>query len=309
MTKQFIHSSAVGILLACAAYAQPSQTAQSVQLSTEGLQAVYTIEGSETLSYNFGGKPAAVAAFDTYFTITGMSGGPTASQVETAKHKVFTDNACAFLKGTALAGQTVTFGARSVTITAKEPGIYDARTGWTVVDTSGGTSIDATVSSIFVASQSLTTKAATGKEPWTKKFSFDLGTTEASRVSGLKIELLKDNVVVETRMPSHAIVRGLDWTYSANAGTFGNATAQQSLVSDSLVSAILLADNFAGNNGAGGSQAQVPSQTFTVPAPSSGPANYTIRISGTVKGNAAVSDQTFSVTTSFVTILNGFTCQ
>ena len=77
---------------------QPSLTAQSVQVNIKGVRKNYNIVTTEPLiyaswNYQWSERPEALAAFDTYFTVS-TTGNPTADQVNRGKHKAFQDNKC-----------------------------------------------------------------------------------------------------------------------------------------------------------------------------------------------------------------------
>jgi hypothetical protein len=287
---------------------QPSLTAQSVQVNVEGLEQAYEIGGEQVWAYDWSSKPAAVAAFDTYFTLT-ITGSPNDAQIETGKHQAFQDNKCNFWHGTALAPVTTSWsgGSKSVTATPKAPGQYDAGTGWTMTETTPGGVVEITLSNIFVASESYVLKGK-GKSKWDNKFSFTMTTTgvdefgseiTVSRLNGLTIELLKDGEVLGAITPDHTVQFGADWYYEANGGVFGNPLVQGDLLSDDMVSNILLADNFAGNDGVGGERAMVDDITLPVIAEAG---TYCVRISGVIKGNSFICDEPFEVTGTLVVI-------
>jgi hypothetical protein len=258
---------------------------------------------TETWSFDWAGKPAAVAAFGTYFTAA-VTGIVNASQLETAKHNAMNqDNKCNFWHGDPLAVSTTTFGpGKSVTCTPVSPGVYAARTGWSVV-VDPAAPINVEVSEIYVASESLQIKS--GK----KKFSFTLTENSLSRLTALTIELVRlgdPDVVLETRTLGVDFFQTLEgpitWDYEENAGTFGNTTAQASLV-DGDVSAILASDDFVNNDGTGGTRANIDDQSFTVDPIVDGEGTYVVRFSGTIKGNAFTKDAvTFSLDVTAVVI-------
>lgn len=265
-----------------------SITAQSAQVHTDGLAAVYYLDegGTGARKFLFAGKPDAVAAFNTYFTYsiawTSGSAQPNASHIENAMHEAFKANKDNFRDGTALIAVATPFsrsGSKgTITATPKAPGIYPAGTGYEHVE---ATDLTVTVSDIFISSESYVKKSK-ASDKWSRKYSYSMLNPDlTSRLVGVTIELLKDGEVIETRTPENTVELGQDWFYEANAGTFGNATAKLDLITDNEVSAILAADDFAGNNGIGGSRGRIADQTFTITAAG----NYAVRISGTIKGN------------------------
>jgi hypothetical protein len=281
------------LIAACAfahiAFSQ-SKTAQSVQINTEGVEQALNFDQEQVWRFDFNPKWDAIAAFSTYFTLSGTSANQT--HTENAMMNAFKDNKCAFFHGTPLVAITTKQGASTLVATPVSSTAYPAKTGWTLTS-STATAIALDVSNIFVASESLLIQT-TGKNK-TTKYSFsmtdDLG---VSRLTKFTVTLVKDGVDVDTRdlLLSQTVEQGVDWLYIANAGTFGNNDAKASLLSGQNVSAILLADNFAGNNGVGGTRANIPNQSFTL----DGSGNYTLRIAVTIKGNSADTTQSITVT-------------
>ncbi|MEI6949422.1 hypothetical protein V9K67_19705 [Paraflavisolibacter sp. H34] len=280
-------------------------TAQSVQVNVGGIQQFYQLTEREKWSFSFSTPADASTGFSTYFTLS-VTGSLNAAQLEHAKQQAFLDNMCNLWSGTALVPVTTSFGKNgSATCTPVSAEPYALKTGWSV-DLSGNSSVDVNLSNIFVASASFQERQEK-KGVVTKKYSFSMGNdAETSRLSGLKIELLHNGAVVETRTDlAHTLEQNADWYYVANAGIFGNELGKYALAngvgSERKVSEILLGDvdNFAGNNGTGGTRAVIANQSFTNLALDG---DYTVRISGNVKGNSFEADQSFSIEKKVVTV-------
>ncbi|MBC6492207.1 hypothetical protein ACFSQD_01755 [Flavihumibacter stibioxidans] len=286
-----------------------SKTAQSVQVNVRGISRHYQILTTEpwtyqTWSYNWAERNDALASFDEYFTLT-TSGNPSSGQIERGKHKAFQDNKCNFWYGTPL--QVVSFIAgeeqpKTVTCTPKVPGTYPEKTGWTleIVD---GRSVDVHLTNIFVASASFLEKT-TGSNSWSKKYSFSMRNDDlTSRLTDLKIELIHNGQVIETRTPDHTLQDNANWHYEVNAGIYGNPDVfyafDSGVGSDKSVNAIQRGegDDFPGNDNEGGSRALIPEQTFSGLTLEG---NYSVRISGVVKGNSFTADKLFSISQDLV---------
>ncbi|MDP1662161.1 MAG: hypothetical protein Q8L55_09630, partial [Phycisphaerales bacterium] len=298
------------LLAAPASVSAQTRTAQSVGVST-GIGAAYEIVGEITYSYDWNGKPAALAIFDTYFTVSATTGGPTAAQIETAKHNALLENKCNFFNGLALVPRVSTFGGgRSVTCTPISVGPFPALTGWTDVVT-GSNTVEIPVEG-FIAGESVTTNR-TGGSP---KYSFTLIEKDAfgfdqTRVLNVVAHLEQYNVGTDTwdEINSQAISQtiadietGVDFFYSANGGVFGNAIAIPALKTDMNASNILNSGALPGRStwqmhAAKSNFTGVP---FTVSTTSGG--SYRVRITGEIKGNSAVATQAFDVSVSLTTV-------
>ena len=290
---------------------QASLAAQSVQVNIKGVRKNYNIVSTQPLtyaswSYQWSERPEALAAFDTYFTVS-TTGNPTADQVTRGKHKAFQDNKCRFWSGQPLAVSKFVCSIdnnRQVICTPKAPGQYAAKTGWTLEQVNGSF-LTVTGMNIFIASASFVEKSK-DKSGWSKKYSFSMKNDDgSSRLTNLKIELLRDGQVIETRTPAHTMEDGVNWHYEANAGIFGNPAAFYAFAGGEgcgrSVNSILYGelDDFRANDETGGTRALIADQTF------SGitlPGKYAIRISGVVKGNSFEADKPFSVTQNLTTV-------
>ncbi len=282
-----------------------TNTAQSVMIVLYGASD-FVIEEEQTWSYAFSGQPGAVAAFDTYFTVT-TSGGPNASQIATAKHNAFkAPNRCNLWNGNALQTVTSTFGGRSVTATPKSPSTHAAKTGWNVEVTGGGPVEVSLDYGSYIASQNAVDKATSnGNQPWKRKYSFGL---DEARIVGLTVELLDAANYVVAPYSGEAGVSGYyageDFEYNGNAGSSG----PNGILANGLVSGILNGtvggndgkkDDFAGNDGEGAVKAHLNSMTWSL-----GEGEYTLSVRGTVRGVAGAMDALFNGTKQ-VTIFGG----
>lgn len=285
-----------------------SITAQSVQVNIKGVKKTYNMTSTDPLSYeawgyNWSERPEALAAFDSYFTFT-TTGSPSEDQVNRGKHKAFQDNKCRFWSGKPLMVSTFICGLdnnRRVICTPKSPAQYPERTGWTLEHINGALSI--TPMNLFIASASYLEKGKSNAG-WTKKYSFSMNDDLSSGLTNLKIELLYEGQVLETRTPAHTLEDGVNWHYTANAGIFGNPDAFYAFASgvgsDRSVNSILHGelDDFPGNDESGGTRALISDQTFSGLTLEG---KYTIRISGIVDGNSFKLDKVFSITHQPVT--------
>jgi hypothetical protein len=287
------------------------KNAQSVQMHATGTGAIYQITAEGTWSFDYSGLNAALAAYNTYFTVS-FVGTPNSSQINAGKLAAFTQNDCNFFNGAALAVVDKAFGANHVISTPVAPGQYPAHTGWTFA-TTGGQPIQVDISDLFVASESVQVKT-TGSTTTTKySFTLEEGNPPVSRLESLSYTLTAPDgtTIVHSGDLGTNFFQSLafnqDWDYVQNGGVFGNLDAQTSLM-DGDVNAILASDSFPNNNGTGGTQAQlidsisnplVLSYMFDT---NSASGDYTLSFSGVVKGNSFVSNQPFTVTVTLVTI-------
>ncbi|HEY8659982.1 MAG TPA: hypothetical protein VIL78_13185, partial [Hanamia sp.] len=192
---------------------------------------------------------------------------------------------------------------RTVTCTPKSPAIYSAKTGWTLEEITGeGISIHLT--NIFIASASYLEKAK-ATQGWSKKYSFTMrNDDQTSRLTRLKIELLHNGVVIDSRTPGQTLEDNVNWHYEANAGIFGNPEVyyafESGIGSDRSVRSIQMGelDDFPKNDGLGGTRALIPDQNYTGLTLTG---KYSIRISGVLKGNDFIGDKQFNITEGLVT--------
>lgn len=133
------------------------------------------------------------------------------------------------------------------------------------------------------------------------KYSFSMGTNDASRVTGLNI-LVNDQWVFSptSTIFMNTATAPVDFTYTGNAGSNGNTSLLPAAPVDARW--LLNNDSFNGkpfpgndNGGADGSALSIAKmQPVDLSFPSTD-ATYTIRLTGTVKDNAALADIPFSV--------------
>ncbi len=285
-----------------------SKTAQSVQVNMRGISKHYQLVSEEpwlynTWSYIWAERSNALSAFEDYFTYT-TSGNPSEGQIERAKHKAFQDNKCNFWFGNPLIPVVFFSGTdmnKSVNVTPL-PDTYAPKTGW-LRETLNGRTIDVQVSNIFIASASYIEKAK-ATNGWMKKYSFTMRNEDmTSRLSGLKIELLHNGQVIETRYPEHMLEDNINWHYEINAGIYGNPDVfyafNSGLGSDKSVKAIQTGegDDFPGNDFSGGTRAAIANQLFqglTLEG------NYSVQISGVIKGNSFSNDRSFVISQEII---------
>lgn len=299
-------ATSIALLTSVSAFAGSSVntiTAQSAQVSVTGIDDSYVLTE--------GGHYRYLRNFDPYFTYT-TTGSINATQLEGAIAAALNQNKCAFFDGTALSGGTKTFGsaAKAVTWTPRQAS-YDPKTNWTLLNAQVGDMVTIDITNLFVSSESYNLSSTTSKNKttWSNKYSFSmLDPYGASRLVGLTVAVKDSNGNIITSVnPAHTVEQGADWFYIANAGVFGNATAQGGLISDDSVANILLADDFAGNNGVGGSRgvAVGPNDpTLSLPVPLI-EGTYYVEISGVIKGNSFLLDQPFTVTATGATVTTG----
>jgi hypothetical protein len=219
------------------------------------------------------------------------------------------------------------------TYTVTPTGPVDPQTCWHCTGGGGGGPVDVAFCG-FVAGESFLLKNG-GNNTWNKKYSFSLANDDGtSRVTNVMATLQKFDgtnwvdvqgpVALDTstiiscgaRTDSTNFCDGLgpvlDYIYDANAGVGGNSAVYNYLHSSGTgvpVGPTYLApnytdnimsnapDNFAGND----HNLCVYSQTapFFVDFPGiADPGTYRVHVTGTVKGNSAVADQSFTVDSS-----------
>jgi hypothetical protein len=281
-----------------------SKAAQSIQVNVKGVRKNYQVTGTDPFSYqswsyNWSERPEALVAFDQYFTVT-TTGDPTEDQVNRGKHKAFQDNKCNFWFGIPLVQTVFVCGLdqnRTVTCIPKSPATYPAKTGWTL-EVINGEGITIHLSNIFIASASYLEKSK-ASQGWSKKYSFTMrNDDQTSRLTGLTIELLHNGVVIDTRTPVQTLEDNVNWHYQANAGIYGNPEAfyafESGMGSDRSVKSIEMGplDDFSKNDEMGGTRALIPDQYYYGLKLTG---NYSIRISGVVKGNDFIADKQFSI--------------
>jgi len=219
-------------------------------------------------------------------------------------------NACTFWAGGGLAGGTYT---QTVFLNGKKgDGLWKftymylitptfssvpPRTAWELQSSNDSAAV-VTLSG-YVAAQATQKASSTGKKKsdWTFKTSHTLLNGDGTaRIASLQASLAWDGGQVGTLL-AYALESGIDYFYRSNAGSNG-PTGQ--LVDGGTVSAIQNGrvgspranfDDFAGNNGTLGDRAVLAPVSWAIPDAG----QYTLTVSGTVKGVAGSLDQTFAV--------------
>jgi hypothetical protein len=231
---------------------------------------------------------------------------------------------CAFLDGTALPSTTYTQTAKVSTGSGKTAATYtytytyniaptvssvDPLTAWDLVNTTGGTTAEVDINA-QIAGESVVNNTSVGT-----KYSFSLLESDGitSRVTNLAVNVTDSNGnTVTSATPGSTLTQNapgalsgdpgaVDFTYTTNARSNGNT----SLLQNGDARTILNTDSFAGNNngGADGSALAIANMD-SVPL-NVGPGDYTVTLTGTVKGNNALADTSFSVTQTIHIITPG----
>jgi len=250
----------------------PAQTAQSAMIDIQGA-GDFVVTNSEVWHFdqNLGAN---------YFDAT----GGTATQQANAKKNIAQQQRCTFWNG----GTLVSGTEGPVTVTPKGDGVVAAKTAWVLSSSSGSSTVDVTVN-ITIAGESF----VLSKQFWPNgKYSFTLTNPDgSSRIENLTVTLSGD--ASRTDNPNHTLVDGgASFEYTGNAGANGTA---KSYLKDGKMGDILTGDSFKGNDLGPYSIAIVDPITYTL-----GPGNYTITVTGTIKGvdgNASLSFSGTATTT------------
>jgi len=316
---------------AMAAGTTATTTAQSIMadLKTEGTFALV-----ENQFYHYNSAIAATYFTNAYNgNVTSSVSGPGASAVTTiptapaappALEKPLTQviadngNQHAFLEGGTLVGTTYTqdlkvdgqvqtgVDRKGAPVYAKVTYTYtysyviaptDAVapfTAWDLTKTTGESTAHISVTA-DIAGESV----QVSKQNPTGKYSFSIGDDAlTNRVTGLSITVsgtdTAGNAVNSTTATDSTIVKGEDFNYFANAGTYGVASSY--LKEGSAVS-ILNGDTFKGNDNGGADGSALSKAVMTPVDVELGAGDYNITLAGSVKGNGIDLDpQSFSVT-------------
>jgi hypothetical protein len=224
-------------------------------------------------------------------------------------------NKCTFLGGGTLTGlsyqqsQTVSGlnGKGSWTFdwtydVAPSPATVEPLTAWDLVkEVTGSAQVDVNAD---IAGESVLVKNAGS---W-KKYSFSMLESDGTnRVIGLALTV-KDaaGTIVASYAPGSAVHFPVDFGYTTNAGSNGATGYLQ----DSDARTILNTDSFAGNNDGGSDGSALALATTDTTTVTFDPGDYTITLTGTVKGNSIDATSTganisFSVTQSVHIIAPG----
>jgi hypothetical protein len=307
--------------------AQPSQTAQSVMVSIEGVKDAYQIEGSITWTFD---RNAA----ETYYTNSWDDNSPQVTQgqdpAQTSPGAPTPDanklqqhaqaERCVFFNGGNLTGNTYTQtvnGTRgwkwtyTYTIVPNVASVA-AHTAWNSALESNG-SVDVVFNG-FIASESYLDQSKK------TKYSFTLIDPAGSRVRDVSAQLQKQDESdnwVNVGDPLIYLTEGLpilgvfptfeDFLYLGNAGHFGNAAVYTKLHAygygpATSVSAILLEDNFVNNDNdiVNGNVHKAPYNGEFLGLTEDG--SYQIYVSGNIKGNDASAGFGFGVGSTLIVI-------
>jgi hypothetical protein len=183
----------------------------------------------------------------------------------------------------------------TATVDPNEPWVFFSSSG----DATANINIDA-----MIAGESVVKNKTNGT-----KFSFSLfDSTDLDRVQNLTVTVTDSSNVVASASPGNTIVQNapgalagdpgaVDFAYATNAGSNGATSLLQNGDARSILNGVFPSpDVFTGNdNGGADGSALAYAQMDTVPV--SLPAgDYTITLTGTVKGNSTSADIPFSVT-------------
>lgn len=228
-------------------------------------------------------------------------------------------NKCTFWTGGDLQGltytqtRTSTVGTGSTQRTATYQYTYnvtptqtsvDARTAWYLFQTSTtGTTVSINIDALIagesvVVNSNFPCSSGMPGTPKCGKFSFNLGTPGYNsiddRVQNLQVTVTdSNNMVVSTATPGNTVNDGvpfgsLTFTYTTNAGSNGNTQYLQNGDAQTVMTA-----NDVPGNGFGPTDLEDATMD-TVPV-TLGQGDYTVTLTGTVKGNNALASITFTV--------------
>jgi hypothetical protein len=212
---------------------------------------------------------------------------------------------CIFLDGGALAGDSYTQSVKVSTGSGRTGANYTYTytyvvapteaevapfTAWNLIDSSGS-GLAHIVIGATVAGESVV-KSSNAKVG--TKYSFSLLEGDGtSRVQNLAVTVSDAaSNVVASALPGSTVNAPVDFTYATNAGSNG-AT---SLLKDGDARGILNGDSFAGNDNGGADGSALALATMDGVALDLGGGDYSVSLTGTVKGNSATADISFKVT-------------
>lgn len=315
------------MFLAAPVMAAPSQTAQSVMVNITPNNTAYIIEGSITWTYDrdtaetyytnaWDGNPPVVEAGTGAAQTSPGTPAPDANKL--MQHAQA--ERCVFFCSGALGSDTYTQTVNGMrgwkwtytyNITPIQVSVGE-KTCWSS-ELTGGT-VDVNFNG-FVSSESYLSQSG-GRT----KYSFTLLDADASRVQNVTAQL--QNKVGENwvnigspisygTLPVTSTVA--DYTYFGNAGVFGNSAVYAALHANgggkpgTLVSAILLEDNF-GNNNSDLVNGNVHEADYSGGFPGlTDSGDYRIQVSGIIKGNSAIASSSFTVTSELF-VIGGCNC-
>jgi hypothetical protein len=194
---------------------------------------------------------------------------------------------------------------------------------WPLVDTHGADTADVSLAA-NIAGESV----VVSKQFPTGKYSFSLfDASEANRVANLRLVITDafGNVSYDSSLVDYPLATGgipstiavnypnidpttgkptLDFYYTANAGT-NLGTAGSYLMNGDAIFDILNKDCFDGNNYGGSDGSACSLATMNMVVVPFGPGNYTVTLTGVVKGNDATMDEAFSVSQNIIVVTQG----
>ncbi|MEH7612262.1 hypothetical protein [Gottfriedia acidiceleris] len=169
-------------------------------------------------------------------------------------------------------------------------------TAWDLTKTTGDSSAHIQVTA-DIAGESV----QVSKQNPNGKYSFSIGDDAlTNRVTGLSITVsdATNNNVISTTATDSTIVKGQDFNYFANAGSYGTAASylkQGSAVG--ILNGILSGDTFKGNDNGGADGSALSKAVMTPVDLVLTPGDYSITLSGSVKGNGIdLNPQSFEIT-------------
>ncbi|MES9683735.1 hypothetical protein CN514_22030 [Bacillus sp. AFS001701] len=315
---------------AMAAGTTATTTAQSIMadLKTEGTFALVenqfyhynTATAAGYFNNSFTGNVTATVSGAGASYVTSIPDGtayaPAPSEKELSQVIANNDNQHAFLEGGSLTGSTYTQNfksdstvkvidkngkesIKSVTYTYTytyniSPTVdhVDAFTAWDLTKTTGDSTAHISITA-DIAGESV----QVSKQNPNGKYSFSIGDDAlTNRVTGLSITVSDAaNNVISTTATDSTIVKGEDFYYYANAGTYGIATSY--LKTEVSALKILNTDDFKGNDNGGADGSALSKAVMTPVDVELGAGDYSITLAGSVKGNGInLNPQSFSVT-------------
>lgn len=316
---KLLASSAALLILAGSVFAQKSSTGQGIQVTLSGGGA-YTYTATENYKFNedlattyytnalvsgptisASGKDADLCAA-TFAAATPAAPAPDINELggsgAQGKNGVAAKDRCNFLDGGALTTraysqsvtQKVVCGSKTYNVSytwdyTVTPNVesVDAWTCWELISSDNPNGVEVSIGGDIVGESAQSTK----QHPLKYSFSLadDLG---LNRVTGLVVSL--NGVLMPT---TSSMVTGADFTVTGfNAGTNGNT----GLLKLGDARTILNTDSFPGNNNGGANGAALAYASMS-PVSFAGllEGDYTVVVTGTVKGNAAAASTTFAV--------------
>jgi hypothetical protein len=242
---------------------------------------------------------------------------PNTDKVTNPGNGVAVANECTFLDGGTLVGSSYTQAAQlsnglsgnlkatytyTYTYNITPTGPVVAFTAWDLTLTTGGETVPVTISA-DIAGESATKSSNLGQ-----KYSFSIRNSDgSSRVTGLNLQVDNNTYPINSTIYENCPgckagdVGAVDFPYTTNAGSNGFTD----LLTNGNARDILNTDSFAGNQDGGAdgkALAKVVTDAVTVDL---APGSHNVVLTGTVKGNSASSNISFSVTQTIHIITPG----